>query len=96
MRKGIRHVGHWIVIDVLQGRSAPPQLGITVSSKYGKAHDRNRFKRIVREAFRLVQHDLIPGSQVNVRPRSCAGTATSVDIQKELLALLGACLTACK
>ncbi len=44
------------------------KLGITVSKKFGKAYQRNRFKRIVREAFRHVRADL-PGCQVVVSPK---------------------------
>lgn len=36
-----------------------PRLGLTVAKKHLKrAHDRNRIKRIVRESFRLKQHQL--------------------------------------
>ncbi|SUB59585.1 Ribonuclease P protein component [Phocoenobacter uteri] len=36
-----------------------PRLGLTVAKKHLKrAHDRNRIKRIVRESFRLNQHEL--------------------------------------
>ncbi|MDP8162900.1 ribonuclease P protein component [Pasteurella skyensis] len=36
-----------------------PRLGLTVAKKHLKrAHDRNRIKRVVRESFRLMQHQL--------------------------------------
>jgi ribonuclease P protein component len=37
-----------------------PRLGLTVSRKVGGAVVRNRWKRVLREAFRMTQHDLPP------------------------------------
>jgi ribonuclease P protein component len=35
-----------------------PRLGLTVSRKVGGAVERNRWKRAIRETFRLVQHEM--------------------------------------
>lgn len=50
-----RSVGKLLVINVLQTHSEEAKLGITVTKRFGKAHLRNRFKRKVREAFRLLE-----------------------------------------
>jgi ribonuclease P protein component len=74
-RHGRRHVGTYIAIDFRRGYSFNPKLGITVSKKFGKANQRNRFKRIVREAFRLSLPYLPFDIEMNISPRSLSSEA---------------------
>ena len=45
------------------------RLGLVVSKKVGKAHRRNRWKRLIREVFRLEQHNLSLPVDLVVIPR---------------------------
>jgi len=60
-----------------------PRLGLSVSRKLGKAVVRNRWKRLIREAFRLSRQQLPGGIDLLVLPRDNAPPAL-----KELLVLL--------
>jgi ribonuclease P protein component len=58
------------VYGVENGRDHP-RLGISVSrKKIRAATDRNRLKRLIREAFRLSKADLPPGIDLVVVPRA--------------------------
>ncbi|MGD9128496.1 MAG: ribonuclease P protein component [Planctomycetia bacterium] len=46
-----------------------PRLGLSVSRKVGSAPVRNRWKRLIREAFRLVRPELPAGLDLIVIPR---------------------------
>jgi ribonuclease P protein component len=87
---GKRHAGNWIVLESRENNQGVIRLGITVTKRYGKAHDRNRFKRIVREAFRRCQGELQAGLDINVKPRLNAKEAKPSDIQEDLMQLFGA------
>lgn len=88
-----RLVGTWIVLEVRQCKGVATKLGITVSKRYGNAVARNRFKRIVREAFRLSLPTLPKGIDLNVKPRTSACKAKSSDIQPEIAHLCALSVT---
>ncbi len=83
-----RVVSQWIIIDIRENQVGHTRLGITVSKRYGDSHERNRFKRIVREAFRTTYAKLPAGLDLNIKPRSAAKNALSTDIATDLLNVL--------
>lgn len=90
-RAGKRAAGNWLSIEVIRWRSQkrPTQLGVRVSRKFGGAVDRNRFKRIVREAFRTQQDQLPTAIGIVVGPKLKGAIPSLEQCKGELIQLVG-------
>ena len=71
-------------IAIIDTDSIQNRLGVTVSKKVGKAAERNRIKRFIREYFRL-NRDKIQGFwKINIIAKKSAGEATHQEVNASL------------
>lgn len=87
-KHGRERFGSFLRIQICSSKDNTCRLGLTVSKRFGKAVARNRFKRLVREAYRLSQHTLPKNILLNVRPNQTSKEKLSLDLVKTELSTL--------
>ena len=64
--------GTLVLFAVKRDGNSATRIGITIPKRTGNAVQRNRWKRLVRESFRLHQHEFPVGVDLIVRPKKGA------------------------
>lgn len=88
-KKGKKIVTRYIVFHYYKANRVNKEsgkntrLGITVSKTIGKAHTRNRAKRLIRESYYCFKNNLKNGYNIVVAARSAIDGAAFFDVKKD-------------
>ena len=85
--QGRKCIGRLMVVYLREGEGASLRLGVVASRKVGKAHDRNRARRLLREAWRLNRHRFRGRVDAVLVARRPAAQSNLDGIERELLRL---------
>ena len=86
--RGVSTAGRHLVLYCRRNRLGYNRLGLTVSAKLAGAVQRNRIKRLFREAYRLNEDKFADGIDLVLVARARAVGATYQEIEKSLLRAL--------
>ena len=82
--RGKSYVTPVVVLYVRRTRGTQIRLGITTSKKIGNAVQRNRSRRVIREAFRSLQNEVKPGTELILVARGKTPFVKSTAVEKAL------------
>ena len=73
-----------MVVYALKNRTKNVRVGITTSKKVGNAVQRNRSRRVIREAFRALAPRVRPGFDLVLVARGKTPYVKSTDVRRQL------------
>lgn len=82
--RGKSYVSPLVVVYALKNRTKNVRLGITTSKKVGNAVQRNRSRRVIREAFRALAPRVRPGFDLVLVARGKTPYVKSTDVRRQL------------
>lgn len=88
---GEKRFSRFFVLFLRPNSLSQPRLGITVTRKFGKSHDRNRVRRRIREIYRRSKDELgisDAGFDLVLNVKANAKDASFDDLRKDLLKVL--------
>ena len=83
--RGENAVGRFVVVYAKRNGARENRLGITTGTKLGRAVDRNRARRRIREAYRLNESRLKQGWDIVIVARTAAIDGDFQELQKSFL-----------
>ena len=82
--RGKSYVSPLVVVYALKNRTKNVRVGITTSKKVGNAVQRNRSRRVIREAFRAPAPRVRPGFDLVLVARGKTPYVKSTDVRRQL------------
>lgn len=82
--RGKSYVSPLVVVYALKNRTKDVRVGITTSKKVGNAVQRNRSRRVIREAFRALAPRVRPGFDLVLVARGKTPYVKSTDVRRQL------------
>ena len=86
--QGNRRYGRYVILYLLSGDQENNRVGFIVKKSIGKAVQRNKIKRRLREIWRLKGKEIITGSDIIILAKKEILEASFAEIEQEVVRLL--------